>query len=701
MSRDTGYREPWLSPGRALLLLILLGAAVLRVAYLAQIMHEPDFSAPLLDPQLNDYWARAVVTGDWSPPAHAPDPLIRTTPYGRPPGYPWILAAIYRVFGTSYLVPRLVQFGVGLLNILLAYALGRRMFGTAAGLVAACLAGFSWNVIYFEGELNSPVFEVLFMLLLLHALVRVKDTGRSTWACLAGALMGAAALIRPNVLLVGVAVIVWLCCSCRRSALSRLRNAALFGLCAAAVVAPVVVRNYRVSGDFVLISYYGGVNAYIGNNPMSTGDNAKIPDLHAISGMDSWDCFTYPAVVRGMGRVRGVVDLSLADASAYFYERASQFWAGQPTAALKLTLRKALLFWGPLEVSDSKIVEMAHRENPVLNRLPGFPWMAALGLLGIAYLVVCCRKTDGPARRSREAAGLLSMLVVAGFLSILPFFIAGRYRVVVAAPLLLLSGYGIAGVIELWRAGRRRSAVFLVLAATAMLVAAHVPLAAYTPDLARGHLLRGIASGRQGDGAGAIAEFKEALRLDPGSSEAYLRLGYEYGLAGDYDRALSHYRKSVWLAPEYGLGWNNLGFELARRGAKLEAEQAYRRAAALNPRSVLPLTNLGLLFMEQSLMKEARECLDAALLLEPENPDCLNNLGLFLSREGRKADAGIVFEQALAIAPRHVATLRNLGGLLEEAGDREQAAAVYERALAECPKDDALRAKVDSLRVPR
>jgi len=106
-----------------LLTAILALGLALRLTYLSSNVHAPDFNSPVLDPQLNDYWARALVTGDWTPPPHAEDPEIRTTPYGRPPGYPWLLAVMYWISDGSYLVPRLVQVCIGLVNILLVFLL--------------------------------------------------------------------------------------------------------------------------------------------------------------------------------------------------------------------------------------------------------------------------------------------------------------------------------------------------------------------------------------------------------------------------------------------------------------------------------------------------------------------------------------------------------------------------------------------------
>ncbi|MBP8128304.1 MAG: hypothetical protein KA184_01900, partial [Candidatus Hydrogenedentes bacterium] len=69
---------------KVLIVCIFLMALALRAGYLVELRQSPDFDSPVLDPQLNDYWARAMVSGDWTPPAHAPDPELRAAPFGRP-----------------------------------------------------------------------------------------------------------------------------------------------------------------------------------------------------------------------------------------------------------------------------------------------------------------------------------------------------------------------------------------------------------------------------------------------------------------------------------------------------------------------------------------------------------------------------------------------------------------------------------------
>ena len=122
------------SRGLGLAALAMGLAVVVRAAYLYAQADAPSFSHPEVDAAYHDYWARAMVSGDWTPPPGRPDPEIRQRAYFRPPGYPFFLAAVYRVLGADYLHPRLVQAALGLLNVWLAFVAARRWFGPLAGL---------------------------------------------------------------------------------------------------------------------------------------------------------------------------------------------------------------------------------------------------------------------------------------------------------------------------------------------------------------------------------------------------------------------------------------------------------------------------------------------------------------------------------------------------------------------------------------
>ncbi len=759
--------------GAAALVLILLAGLLLRAAFLFSIWHAPDFASPVLDPQLNDYWARAIVTGDWSPPAHADDPEIRTTPYGRPPGYPYFLAVVYRFLGLNYGAPRIVQMALGLANLLLLYLLGKAWFGRGSGLAAAALGAVFWSFIYFEGELNSPVLEVFLYLAMAGALWKWFTSGRWDWALLAGLLLGLHALVRPNVLLPGVFAAGWMVWTAWKSkfALKRgMAHAALFLLAVAAVISPAVVRNYRVAHEFVLISYYGGINAYIGNNPNSTGDSPKIANLRDIAGQAEWNCFNYPQLVRGLAEKQGLPDASFSGASGWFYRHALDFWNSDPMAALSLTARKTALFLGPAEVSDSKVVSIERDHSPLLRWLPGFPAVLALALLwfvlalarqdgsnitgtrgfgkrdslalfvsllfmlagapvplmlALMWAIIarawlrgdaggcclgspfeggsreaagdvalgppskgdlggCClgspfdasaeaalAKAEGGAAlaepksegRRREAAGdvapgppsntgranvldppceggaakqrgvyavaasLALTLILGHFLSVLPFFIAGRYRLAVAPFLILLGGDVLARLAQ-WAAtpGQRRRAVIGATAGIAFYGAACLPVAAYTPSLSTWHYHRGVALADAGKPGPAAEEFRAALHADQNNAAAWLRLGFACSASGDAPGATDAYTNAVLIAPENALAHNNLGWELQKTGQLNNAQKEYERALALDPRLEIAAVNLSKLLMGEGEHDKAIAVYERLLQKNPKVEQAKKNI---------------------------------------------------------------------------
>ena len=715
-SRPSGRR------GIAALALVLVAGLLLRGAYLFSIWHAPDFASPVLDPQLNDYWARAIVTGNWSPPAHADDPEIATTPYGRPPGYPYFLAVVYRVLGLNYGAPRLVQTALGLINLLLLYFLGKAWFGRGAGLAAAGLGAVFWSFLYFEGELNSPVLEVFLYLTMSGALWKWFTSRRWDWALLAGVLLGLHALVRPNVLLPGVfaaAWMVWAAWNSKASVKHGMAHAAVFLLAAAMVISPALVRNYRVAHEFVLISYYGGINAYIGNNPGSTGDSPKIADLREITGRGEWNCFNYPQVVRGLAEKQGLPDASFSGASRWFYRRALDFWVSDPLAALALTARKAALFWGPAEVSDSKVVSIERLHSPLLRWLPGFPAMLALALLwtafalarhgeptapgaprfglwegvtlslavvatlaglpvpvmvAIMWVVITCGwlrnagyipvsnadldsgalppspPTCGRPWSSKGDLGesclkspfeggfrgmfgvsLALTLILAHFLSVLPFFIAGRYRLPVAPFLILLGGDALAQLSR-WATtpGQRRHALVGAIAAVALFGAVGTPIVADTqsllPRLSTWHYHRGVALADAGKPGPAVLEFRQAVQADQKNGPAWLRLGFACAATGDAAGALEAYTNAAIASPDNPLAHNNLGWELQKAGRTGNARKEFERALELDPGLEIAAINLGNLLIAGGERNKAVAVYEQLLLKNPKATRARKNL---------------------------------------------------------------------------
>ncbi|MCX6349716.1 MAG: glycosyltransferase family 39 protein, partial [Candidatus Aureabacteria bacterium] len=180
---------------------VLAAGLSVRLLYLREIMGRPDFTHPEVDGAYHDYWARGIATGDWSVPGDYQDPLIRERAYFRPPGYAYALALVYSLFGHGYLVPRLMQMGLGLVSCLLAFLFARRWFGDRTGIVYTGLMAFYWIFIYFESKLLDAVVDVFFTVLLLLLLADWLGKVSFRSGLIRGAVLSLFSLFRPNVLL--------------------------------------------------------------------------------------------------------------------------------------------------------------------------------------------------------------------------------------------------------------------------------------------------------------------------------------------------------------------------------------------------------------------------------------------------------------------------------------------------------------------
>jgi 4-amino-4-deoxy-L-arabinose transferase-like glycosyltransferase len=89
------------------------------------------------------------------------------------------LAAIYKVFGYHPLVARILYAFLGTGIVYLVYRIGRRLFGDAAGLVAAlCAAGYAYLILYSATLLTETPFIFFLLLSIDTAYEIVKGTAK-------------------------------------------------------------------------------------------------------------------------------------------------------------------------------------------------------------------------------------------------------------------------------------------------------------------------------------------------------------------------------------------------------------------------------------------------------------------------------------------------------------------------------------------
>ncbi len=213
-----------------------------------------------------------------------------------PVGYPALLGAAYRVFGSGALVGPLLNAVLGALTAALVYGLARRVEGmnetraVAAGLLVALHPGLVAYTPLLMTELTAGALLCAAALLALPlplprsqaeaepSLPRLRGRAGVGAMALAGLFFGLATLVRPQTILCAPAVALLLPDLERRA---RIRAAAIVTAVALAVVAPWTVRNCRVMDGCAFVSTNGGWNLAIGSFPRATG---RFETLHGSDG---------------------------------------------------------------------------------------------------------------------------------------------------------------------------------------------------------------------------------------------------------------------------------------------------------------------------------------------------------------------------------------------------------------------------------
>jgi tetratricopeptide (TPR) repeat protein len=103
------------------------------------------------------------------------------------------------------------------------------------------------------------------------------------------------------------------------------------------------------------------------------------------------------------------------------------------------------------------------------------------------------------------------------------------------------------------------------------------------PRSARAHNNRGLALYRKGDLEGALAGYDSALKIDPLMAEAYYNRGILRFRKNAYDEALADFGKATVLQPNYAAAYAGRGMVHAAKGDIRKAIEDYDKALQVAP----------------------------------------------------------------------------------------------------------------------
>ncbi len=618
--------------------LIIGGIAVLlRLVYLIELSQWPQFAVPMIDEKWHWEWAHEIMQSSfWGEQS-----------WFRAPLYPYFLAFLAAVTGSSIFWSKLLQTLLCVGTIFFTYRLANHLFSRTVAIVAGLIYAVYGTLIFYETMFLIPVLFLFFVVWGMYRFVVYFDSKVTVTWLLTGAIFGLAAIARPNVLLVIPFLILWkLIRSDRGTALGRRLIMPVIMLCGAlAVVAPVTIRNLIVTGDFVLISSQGGINLYLGNNPNADGLTMLMPEVDLDESV-SWRQFgvqTKAAAEQETGR-----SMTDAELSAFWTSRAVDFIAANPSHFLELVWKKCVYLVNGFENSDNVDIYYQRTKSALFSalvwyKLIYFPFglLLPLFLLG-AYLY----------RRNWIKLAPLYIFLIAYTPSIVLFLVTARHRLSLLPFLMILAA---AGIVKLRDIVAQRKCLLLI-APIALLVISLVVLngryydSGYLGESFQIHFNQGIANEQLGDLAGAEREYELAVSSFPYSAPILNNLAFVQYRLGKTVEAENNYLRAIDAQPDYPATYHNyavlaVGNNLLDSALVLYQMALQRYDTATTATGDMIATHLGMAdAFEQSQRPDgAAHSYRQAISLDDSRGDLLLRYSAFLARQGEYQTADSMF----------------------------------------------------------
>ena len=599
---DSGLREwrKFLVPAGIFCLAFLL-----RLIYLLQIESSlPFFHVLRLDELYHDTWARQIASGHW----------WDTEPFFRAPLYVYLLALTYKIFGHSLFLPRLLQILMGSLSCVLIFLIAKNLFNRTVGVLSGVVACFYAMLILYDAHLLITSLAVFLDLVLIGLLLRAGKRPRPVNWFFCGIVLGLSAIARPNILVFVPFILMWMFFQFKNRLLPKTILARWIILCAAAllVIAPVTVRNYSVSRDFVLIAWQGGYNFYLGNNPEATGWSTMAPQMHRSLEGGIEDAIRLAEEERQ-------TKLKPSQISGFWYGKGIHSILSLPKAWLELMGRKTLYFWKGYEIPNAQNAYLNRNFSALLDSLLGksviYVPFGLVGPLSILGLLICLRRI--------RVYLLLYLFVLSYSASVIIFFVCSRFRMPVIPILIMFASFSVWWLYQKIKNRQILHLLIFLLVLAVLLPASNTRLENLMGDQrALDHFALGGAYFQLGEVDLAINEWKTSLRYDPKLNRCRTRLADLYFNRGLIDSAMKEYNIALVSDTSFhDRCYLGLAVIHHRREDRDRAIEYYLHSIEINPRFEFTHLMLGHAYHEKGLLEKAKEAWKKVLELNPDNED--------------------------------------------------------------------------------
>ena len=576
---------------------IFVLAFCLRLIYTLQIQTLPTFEVLIVDAFSYNEWAKDIIQNSW----------LGDKVFYQAPLYPYFIALIYKIFGIKLFAVRIIQVLMSSATCLLYYYISKKIWGVRAGVIASLLATF-YNIYIFYVPLHlKPTLYIFLETLCILFLCLSIYKEKKRYFIASGIFLGLMSFTRGNTLLIVPFLIIWVFSSYNYKTAIRNYLLILFGLFM--ILFPVVIRNYVVSGDFVITTSQAGSNFYIGNNLKASGSYIPLIPGHETPEFEGSDA-------RMIAEKESGRELKPSEVSHYWFNRSFDYIKKNKFHYTKLMWKKIKLMINYYEVPDSEDFYFYRQYSSILS-LPLIPFgiICPLAFLGMLLLIKDYKKYS-----------LLYVLVIANFVSVIIFYIFSRYRLPIVPLFIIFSSYAINWFVKEIIQKKWKSPLVFGIICLLFYFFSHIKMNEIESNLAVSHANMGISYKKLGDFPNAELEYEKAIKVDPDCALAHYNLGNIYHEKGLIDDAIKEYKTTIKITPDDIEARYNLGNAYQEKGLVDDAIKEYKIVIKTDPNHVSTHNNLGTAYAIKGELYKAIAHWKRVLEIDPGDTAAQNNI---------------------------------------------------------------------------
>jgi 4-amino-4-deoxy-L-arabinose transferase-like glycosyltransferase len=191
------------------------------------------------------------------------------------PILPFFLAGCYKIFGHSYIAPRILQSFVGSLTVMVMFTLARRLHGRRVALLAGLGLALFPSLVYTSGVFYVDCLFTFLIALTVYLLSITPPYGtfrRLAVIGISGIALGITVLCRPIFLAYLPFAVLFIIFRYGENLGRRIGYALILAAMAFVTIMPWTVRNYAMYDRLLLVSTGSGLFLWRGNNELTRGD---------------------------------------------------------------------------------------------------------------------------------------------------------------------------------------------------------------------------------------------------------------------------------------------------------------------------------------------------------------------------------------------------------------------------------------------